>query len=242
MYKVTQYLLSVLYYFCFGSLLLIFHVLQWIALKGLGYNAHKNVVDFMNFLILRCLNLLGTRITFENNQSLPLHRPLIFVVNHQSTYDIPPLIWYLRKYHAKFISKHELGRGIPSVSFNLRHGGSVLIDRNNRTKALEKISAFGKRIARKNHAAVLFPEGTRSRDENVKKFQRGGLSNLMESMPTALLVPIRVRNSWKLAQHNYFPFPLGVHLKFKVYPPLAIDLTQKEQIIIALENTIRTGD
>lgn len=216
--------------------------MQWIALKGMGYNAHKNVVDIMNLLILRCLNLLGTRITFENKVSLPLHRPLIFVVNHQSTYDIPPLIWYLRKHHAKFISKQELGKGIPSVSFNLRHGGSILIDRKNRTKALEKISAFGKRLAQSNYAAVIFPEGTRSKDETVKKFQRGGLTILMESMPTALMVPIRVWNSWKLAQYKYFPFPLGVHLKFKVYPPLEIDLTQKEQIINNLENIIRKGD
>jgi 1-acyl-sn-glycerol-3-phosphate acyltransferase len=27
------------------------------------------------------------------------------------------------------VSKKELGQGIPSISFNLRHGGSALIDR-----------------------------------------------------------------------------------------------------------------
>jgi 1-acyl-sn-glycerol-3-phosphate acyltransferase len=75
------------------------------------------------------MKILGTKISFEITTALPEDRPLIFVANHQSTYDIPPLIWHLRKYHPKFISKIELGKGIPSVSFNLRHGGSILIDR-----------------------------------------------------------------------------------------------------------------
>ena len=63
-------------------------------------------------------------------------QPYIIVCNHQSLYDIPPLIWYLRQIHPKFISKKELGRGIPSVSFNLRHGGSLLIDRAKAKDAL----------------------------------------------------------------------------------------------------------
>jgi len=36
---------------------------------------------------------------------------------------------YFWTYKPKFISKIELGKGIPSVSYNLRHGGAALIDR-----------------------------------------------------------------------------------------------------------------
>ena len=38
--------------------------------------------------------------------------------------------------HPKFISKKELGRGFPSVSYNLRVGGSALIERKNPRQAL----------------------------------------------------------------------------------------------------------
>jgi 1-acyl-sn-glycerol-3-phosphate acyltransferase len=41
-------------------------------------------------------------------------------------YDIIAMIWYLRRFH-KFVSKSN--RGIPSISFNLRHGGSVLTEK-----------------------------------------------------------------------------------------------------------------
>ena len=60
-----------------------------------------------------------------------LNVPVVFVANHQSLYDIPPFIWFMRSNHPKFISKIELAKGIPSVSYNLRHGGAALIDRKN---------------------------------------------------------------------------------------------------------------
>ena len=63
----------------------------------------------------------------------------MIVANHQSMNDIPPIIWYLRKHHPKFVSKMELGKGIPSVSYNLVHGGSVLIDRKNSKQAIGQI-------------------------------------------------------------------------------------------------------
>ena len=50
-------------------------------------------------------------------------------------YDISPIMWYLRKHHVKFVAKKELGKGIPSVSYNLRHGGSILIDRKKPTSS-----------------------------------------------------------------------------------------------------------
>ena len=150
-------------------------------------------------------------------------RSIIFVVNHQSTYDIPPIIWHLRKFHPKFISKIELGKGIPSVSFNLRHGGSVLIDRKKPKLALNQIKAFGKRLNKKNHSAVIFPEGTRSKNGIPKKFQKSGLLCLFETMPEAVVVPISVGNSWKFGTHNYFPMPLGVKLHLTVHGPHQID-------------------
>ena len=65
----------------------------------------------MNFLLLRCTNLLGTTYTFENRALIPENTPLIFVSNHQSLYDIVAMIWYLRRFHCSYVSKKELGKG-----------------------------------------------------------------------------------------------------------------------------------
>jgi len=114
--KLLSYPLTVLFFLLFGLVLVIFHPIQWILHNVFGYNAHKKSVSLLNWSIMRCTNVLGTRYSFKNKQDIPTDRPLIIVTNHQSMYDIPPIIWYMRKHHPKFVSKIELGRGIPSVS------------------------------------------------------------------------------------------------------------------------------
>jgi 1-acyl-sn-glycerol-3-phosphate acyltransferase len=80
-------------------------------------------------------------------------------------YDIIAMIWYLRRFHCKFVSKKI--RKNPSISFNLRHGGSVLIDRKDSKQAIPAIKGWG--VYRKR-SAVIFPEGTRSRTGKPKVF------------------------------------------------------------------------
>ena len=173
--KILAYPLTILYFLFFGLTLIIFHPIQWFCFNVFGYKAHKISVDCLQFFLLRCLNLLGTRFTFNNSFDFSKDKPLIIVSNHQSMYDISPIMWYMRKHHVKFVSKKELGKGIPSVSYNLRHGGSVLIDRKNPRKALPDMMKFGEYIEKTNRAAVIFPEGTRSKDGAPKPFKTKGL-------------------------------------------------------------------
>ncbi|MGX1023321.1 lysophospholipid acyltransferase family protein [Psychroflexus sp. MBR-150] len=226
MKKILSYPLSIIFYLAFGLVLVVFHGLQFIAHRGFGYQAHKICVDWLNFFIMRCLNLLGTRISFDNTYKLDKDKPHIIVANHQSMYDIPPLIWYLRKIHPKFISKKELGKGIPSVSYNLRHGGSVLIDRKDSEKAVKAIKNFGQYLSKNKHSGVIFPEGTRSRDGQLKRFSENGLKTLIENCPDAILIPVSIKNSWQLQQYGMFPLPIGVKILFKVHQP--IDVSQND--------------
>ena len=102
------------------------------------------------------------------------------------------------------------------MSYNLRHGGSVLIDRKNPRQALPAMMAFGEYIERTNRAAVIFPEGTRSVDGHPKPFKTKGLELLLKKVPSALIVPITVNNSWKMLRYGKFPMGLGNHIKFTV--------------------------
>ena len=241
MKTILSYPLTLVFYLCFGSLLVFFHPLQWIAHNLFGYKAHKNTVDLLNFFIFRCLNLLGTRTRFKHLKALPENHSIIFVANHQSTFDIPPLIWHLRKCHAKFVSKIELGKGIPSVSFNLRHGGSILINRKKPNEAIDKLEAFGKRLAEKKHSVIIFPEGTRSKNGQMRKFHRSGLLSLLKTMPNAYIVPISINNSWKFSAQNYFPMPIGNDLIFTFHEPFYINQNKKEEMIDTLESIIKKG-
>lgn len=238
MKKILSYPLSVIFYIFFGINLLIFHPIQWLCLKLGGYEAHKKSVDIFNLFLLRCLNILGTRFTIEKEAEIPLDKTVIFVANHQGMYDIPPIIWHFRKHHPKFVSKKELGKGIPSISFNLRHGGSVLIDRKNRRESLMKMSQFGDYLAATKRSAVIFPEGTRSRTGEPKKFQVNGLLMLFKKLPDAVIVPITINNSWKLFKHGSYPIDLGVHVKLKAHQPIPVSSNDAESLIALVERTI----
>ena len=168
MQKVLAYPLSALYLILFGCTLLIFHPIQWVCFNWFGYEAHRKSVALLNLCLIRCTHILGTRYSFKNAHNIPTDRPAIIVLNHQSMHDIPPVIWFMRKHHPKFVSKMELGKGIPSVSYNLRHGGSVLINRKDSKQSLTQIAKLGTYIEKHNRAAVIFPEGTKVRQENLK--------------------------------------------------------------------------
>jgi len=238
MKKLIAYPLTLIYAFFFFLALIVFHPIQWLCFNILGYKAHKTSVICLQFWLMRCLNILGTRFTFINPHNIDNNQPLIIVANHQSMYDISPLMWYMRKHHPKFISKKELGKGIPSVSYNLRHGGSVLIDRKKPFESITAIENFAKRIEKNNWAAVIFPEGTRSKTGKPRPFKTKGLTTLFNHVPEALVVPITVNNSWKTLRYGKFPMGLGAHISFKVHQPLRVSDFKHDVLAKQVEQTI----
>jgi len=239
MNKFFGYILTPVFYLFFGLFLLIFHPVQWFCLKVFGYSAHKKSVDILNFFLTYCQLFLGSSVKFTNRNNIPTGRPVIFVANHQSMYDIPTLIWYLRAYHAKFISKIELTKGIPSISFNLKHGGGANIIRENKKQAIVELHKLGKRMLEKNWSTVLFPEGTRSKNGLIKPFQVGGMSTLLKTIPGVLVVPIAIENSWKLVQYGGFPLSAGEKLRWTVLEPIETEGQSVEEICLRAENAIR---
>ena len=238
MQKLISYPISVIYYLCFGLTLVIFHPIQWICLNVFGYQAHKKSVDYLNLFLVRCTNILGTTYSVKNKEVIPNNVPIIFVANHQSLYDIIGIIWYLRRFHAKFVSKKELGKGIPSVSYNLRHGGSVLIDRKDPKQALPVIKGLGEYIEKNKRSAVIFPEGTRSKTGKPKEFAQSGLKILCKYAPNAYIVPISINNSWKMVKFGAFPMGLGNKLEFIIHEPMAVKDYSFEEIMQKTESAV----
>lgn len=238
MQKIISYPISVIYYLCFGLCLVIFHPIQWICFNVFGYQAHKKSVDYLNFFLVKCTNILGTTYRFENLNSIPKNVPLIVVANHQSMYDIIAIIWYMRRFHCKFVSKKELGSGIPSVSYNLRHGGSVLIDRKDPKQAIPTIKGLSEYIEKNTRSAVIFPEGTRSKTGKPKEFAQSGLKILCKYAPSAYVVPITINNSWKMVRFGAFPMGLGNHLTFTIHEPMAVKDYAFEELIQKTEAAV----
>lgn len=236
--KFFSYPLSVLFYVCFGIAITIFHPIQWICLNVFGYQAHKKSVDYLNWTLLRCMNVMGTRFRVDIRTEFPKDAPLIIVSNHQSMWDIPPIIWFLRKTHPKFISKKELGKGIPSISYNLKHGGSILIDRENPKEAVVKMLEFSRYLTQTHRAGVIFPEGTRSRNGIPKPFKKRGLDTLFKKIPAGYVIPLTINNSWKLQRWGMFPIPIGTRVELMAHPAIKISDFPVDELIDKVEKTI----
>lgn len=238
MKKILSYPLSAIALLLFFLGLIVFHPIQWVCFNVFGYQAHKKSVDYLNFYLLRVANVIGTTFKFENRADIPENTPLILVANHQSLYDIIGIIWFLRKFHPKFVSKKELGKGIPSISYNLNHGGSVLIDRKDPKQAIPMIKKLADYIELLNRTAVIFPEGTRSKDGKPKEFAQSGLKILCKYAPSAYVVPITINGSWKLVKFGFFPLGLGNRITFTIHKPMAVKDFSFEDLMIRTEKAI----
>jgi 1-acyl-sn-glycerol-3-phosphate acyltransferase len=241
MQKIISYPLSFIAMLMFLLALVIFHPIQWICFNLIGYQAHKKSVDYLNLILLRISHLLGTTYKVENRGAIPEGVPIIFVANHQSLYDIIAMIWFLRKFHPKFVSKKELGKNIPSVSYNLRHGGSVLIDRKDPKQAVPTIKILSEYIELHKRSAVIFPEGTRSKTGIPKEFSQTGLKILCKYAPSAYVVPVSINNSWKLFKYGFFPLGLGNRITFTVHKALSVKDLSFDEIMKQTEQAIVQG-
>jgi 1-acyl-sn-glycerol-3-phosphate acyltransferase len=241
MQKLISYPISIIYYLCFGLTLVIFHPIQWVCFRIFGYQAHKKSVDYLNLFLVGCTRIVGTTYKFTNVETVPKGVPIIFVSNHQSMYDIIAMIWFLRRFHCKFVSKKELGKGIPSVSYNLRNGGSALIDRKDPKQAIPEIKKLGDYIEANNRSAVIFPEGTRSKTGQPKPFSQTGLKILCKSAPSAYVVPVSINNSWKMVKFGFFPLGLGNRLTFVMHKPLKVSEYDFNDLIEKAESAVVEG-
>ncbi|HAN00659.1 MAG TPA: 1-acyl-sn-glycerol-3-phosphate acyltransferase [Marinilabiliales bacterium] len=239
MRKLAAIILSVIHLIMMGLLLAIFHPIQMVAYYIFGYRTHKRTVDVLNFLLVQNLYTLACRPSFEGFELLPKNRPLIIVANHQSMYDISPVGWGFRKHHPKFISKAELGKNLPSVSFNLRKGGSVLIDRKQGAHSIKEIQKLGRRMEERNWSVCLFPEGTRSKNGQLKAFQPAGFKALLKESPNALIVPFAIDGNYKLHRWGQFPLNIGIRLRYTALRPLERGDFDDEVLLELVKEQIR---
>jgi 1-acyl-sn-glycerol-3-phosphate acyltransferase len=143
--------------------------------------------------ITRHWNVALTTLTFkvlgahlEVRGEVPEGR-FIVVSNHQSTADVAILPWALRRLNLKFVAKEELGRFIPTVSMALTHWGSALISRQGTRQDIARLKAMAHGLDHWEGSAVIFPEGTRSRDGCLLPYKAAAVRIVAEAAPLPIL-------------------------------------------------------
>lgn len=95
----------------------------------------------------------------------------VYMANHQSMFDIFALLGYL-PVQFRWLAKMELFQ-IPVFGYSMARVGYISIDRSNRRSAYKSLLEAAQKIAQ-GVSVMVFPEGTRSTDGQIKPFRGGG--------------------------------------------------------------------
>lgn len=231
-------LLTPLFHLYYGLILVVFHPIQ-MATKSIGGDtARRKSVDILNYLLVKGLYIMGCRVRFKGFENLPDDRPVVIVSNHQSLYDIPAIGHGFKKYCPKFISKAELGKNLPSISYNLKHGQSALIDRSNGSQAVKEIFKLGRLIEKNKYAACIFPEGTRNPKGEVQEFMSAGINTLLRAAPSSIIIPFAINGHSRLQRKGMFPLQFGQTITYTALEPIEPKGMPIEELTLNLRNSI----
>ena len=186
-----------------------------------GMGPYERVMASLQASLISLFRIAGVSVEIEGRERLAPTGGYIFVSNHQSMFDIPIFGGILRSHLPRFVAKKSLAKGIPTVSLYLKRGGNALIDRGDRAQALEAIADMGRMCEERDVGAVIFPEGTRSRDGSLGDWKGAGLAALMQAAPTLEIVPTAIDGSWKVFAHNMMPVPFGTDVRVRFGEPIA---------------------
>ncbi len=239
MKSILGYLLTPIFYLYYGLALVIYHPIQVLAHKLFGDYARRRVVDSLNFWLVNGLYLMGCRIKYHRLENLPVDRPIIIVSNHQSLFDIPAVVNGFKQYYTKFISKIELSKNLPSISYNLIHGKSALIDRNNGAQSVKEIFKLGRLIQENNYAACIYPEGTRSKTGKVKKFMTAGINTMLRAAPDAVIIPFVIDGHSKIMRSGMFPLHFGEKITYTMLDPIEPKGKDVEELVSSIQQRIK---
>lgn len=185
-----------------------------------GMVAYEQMMAGLQRALIWAFSISGVSVDVEGQRNLESSGGYIFVSNHQSMFDIPIFGGILSNYIPRFVAKRSLAKGIPTVSLYLREGGHALIDRGDRTQALDAIAYMGAWCEDRGVAAVIFPEGTRSRDGSLGSWKVAGLEALLAAAPDLKIVPTVIDGSWKVFANNMMPVPFGTDVRVRVGKPI----------------------
>jgi 1-acyl-sn-glycerol-3-phosphate acyltransferase len=129
-------------------------------------------------------------------------RPYVVVANHESYADIF-LVSHL-KWEMKWLAKDTIFK-IPVMGWMMRMAGDVPINRGSRGSAQQALDACRDRLS-KHVSIMIFPEGTRSRNDDMLPFKDGAFQLAISTGSPILPVAIAgTRNAMAKGTFSFRP-------------------------------------
>ena len=165
----------------------------WAVTYSFFDNAENNVHKVARIWSRILLAISKTKVQVIGRENIAPGRPQVLMANHQSDFDILIALAFVPG-QFRWIAKKELF-AVPVFGQAMRSAGYIEIDRQNHEKALRSLDLAALRI-REGKSVMTFPEGTRSRDGEIKAFKQGTFYLAIQA--GAPIVPISIIGSGEI--------------------------------------------
>lgn len=136
----------------------------------------------------------GAELEIEGIENIP-EEPVLFVSNHRSYFDILVLHTTSMK-RPGFVAKAEMLH-YPLLSWWMKNICCLFLDRKDLRSGMQMIKD-GAQLIKEGHSMVIFPEGTRSKQEGMLPFKEGSLK--MAEKANCPVVPVTLIGTDKLLE------------------------------------------
>jgi 1-acyl-sn-glycerol-3-phosphate acyltransferase len=132
-------------------------------------------------------------------EKIDTSKPHVYAVNHASAMDIPFLYVYL-PFQFRIVFKKEL-LSYPVVGWQLKRSGQVCIDQQKPTNSIAAIRSAVKSL-KAGMPLVIFPEGGRTPDGEIKPFLPGALFLAIKAQVD--IVPVALIGTYELLRMDTY--------------------------------------
>lgn len=192
-------------------------LLPWRTLRIRMGNAYGK------FLGSSAAAILGVRVVVDKPERFEEFKPAIYLTNHSSTLDLFIGMWKC-PWGGCGVAKREMAR-VPFFGQLYWLTGHLLIDRGDRTKAIERMNQTTAFMKKHGISCWIWPEGTRSRDGKLGKLKKGFVHMALATrLP---IVPVILHNAterWPMGPWRIHPGELNI----SVLDPIPTDDWSKE--------------
>ncbi len=174
--------------------------------------------------------ICGVKVKVRGLDLVDMNRNYVYVSNHASMFDIPAIIACIPD-QIRILYKKEL-HWIPLFGWGLKFGSYIAIDRSKGSDAMRSLEAAAEKI-RSGASALLYAEGTRTRDGKLQPFKRGAFNLAVKAgVP---VVPLTVNGSFRLMPKSSIVVRPG-HVEVVLDRPLEITGCGKDEEMRLIES------
>ena len=224
---------SIVWYIVFfGTLILDIPAMiraKMLTKKGLEEKRDKLVYKVTTTWARILLKVAGVKVTVHGLENIPNDTNVLYIGNHQGNFDIPIYMSQIPGLKG-FVSKIEVKK-IPGVRTWMEYMYCVFMDRSSIRKSGEAIIE-GIKILKSGHSLVIFPEGTRSKGDNMGDFKAGSFKLATKSKVP--IVPVTMNGSYKIMENSKKKWIVKPsHVDLYIHPAIeTANLTKEEQDVL----------